>query len=98
MRHQAAIRSSGVFGGRQPSDATVQPISADLAAHHLAPAHRAAAAGLGVGQRGSEFRFVRTICGWTSAILSLRDELPTASIGRFVASADRPPPWTTLWC
>ena len=23
-------------------------------------------------------------------------ELPTAAVGRFVASADRPPPWTTL--
>jgi len=22
--------------------------------------------------------------------------LPTAALGRFVASADRPPPWTTL--
>jgi len=22
--------------------------------------------------------------------------LPTAAVGRFVASADRPPPWTTL--
>jgi hypothetical protein len=44
----------------------------------------------------SELRFFRTICGWFSAVLSVRDELPTASVGRFVASADRPPPWTTL--
>ena len=44
------------------------------------------------------FWFFRTICGRFGAILCLRDELPTASVGRFIASADRPPPWTTLHC
>jgi hypothetical protein len=29
-------------------------------------------------------------------ILRVEHELPTAAVGRFVASADRPPPWTTL--
>ena len=43
-------------------------------------------------------RFFRTICGRFAVVLCLRDELPTASVGRFVASADRPPPWTTLHC
>ena len=28
--------------------------------------------------------------------MSGEHELPTASVGRYVASADRPPPWTTL--
>ena len=28
--------------------------------------------------------------------MSGEPELPTASVGRYVASADRPPPWTTL--
>lgn len=45
-----------------------------------------------------ECRFFRTICGWFSAVLCLRHELSTAAVGRFVASADRPPPWTTLRC
>jgi hypothetical protein len=29
-------------------------------------------------------------------ILLVVHELPTAAVGRFVASADRTPPWTTL--
>jgi hypothetical protein len=41
-------------------------------------------------------RFFRTICGWRSTVSSLEDELSTAAVGRFVASADLPPPWTTL--
>jgi len=53
---------------------------------------------VGRSQALSEIGFFRGICGRFSALLSLRDELPTASAGRFVASADRPPPWTTLRC
>ena len=44
----------------------------------------------GVGQDAWKLRFFRTICGWRSTVSSLEDELSTAAVGRFVASAGLP--------
>ena len=52
--------------------------------------------GHGPGQERLKFRFFRTICGRFALVLRIRDELSTASVGQFVASADRRPLWATL--
>jgi hypothetical protein len=44
--------------------------------------------------QGHGSRFERSSC----ARRRVKHGLPTAAVGRFVASADRPPPWTTLRC